>query len=127
MVLAPDWTELTVPCLKRTNPGVMNLVRSLSRRDVLSVAAGLVLAPLLARRLESAALPTLKITSFELIPVRATSRTVWLFVRLRTDAGLTGLGEASDAFGFANTTAANVTAMRKQLATLFAFIDRVAL
>ena len=99
-------------------------VRALGRRDVLAAAAGLALAPLLTRRLESAALPTLKITSFELIPVRATSRTVWLFVRLRTDAGLTGLGEASDAFGFANTTAANVTAMRTQLATLFAFVER---
>jgi len=103
---------------------VTHHVRSLNRRDALSVAAGFVLGPWLARRLESAALPTLKITGFELIPVRATHRTVWLFVRLRTDAGLTGLGEASDAFGFANTTAANVATMRTQLATLFAFIDR---
>ena len=98
--------------------------RSLRRRDVLSIAGGLLVAPLLARRLDSAALPALKINGFELIPVRATSRTVWLFVRLRTDAGLTGLGEASDAFGFANTTTDNVAAMRAQLATLFTFIDR---
>src|SRR5688572_16774741 len=79
-------------------PSVTNPRRAFGRRDVLSAAAGLIVAPLLAGRLESAALPTLKITGFELIPVRATSRTVWLFVRLRTDAGLAGLGEASDAF-----------------------------
>jgi hypothetical protein len=44
------------------------------------------------------------VTGFESLPVRATERTVWLLGRLSTDAGLTGLGEASDAFGFANTT-----------------------
>jgi L-alanine-DL-glutamate epimerase-like enolase superfamily enzyme len=49
---------------------------------------------------------------------------VWLFVRLRTDTGLTGLGEASDAFGFAHTTAANVAAMRSQVAALFSLIER---
>jgi len=47
----------------------------------------------------------LRVTGIELLPVRATSRTVWLIVRLRNDGGLEGLGEASDAFGFANTTA----------------------
>ena len=61
------------------------------------------------------AAPRLRVTGFELLPVRATERTVWLFVRLRTDAGLTGLGEASDAFGFANTTAANANTMRARL------------
>lgn len=48
--------------------------------------------------------PSLKITKLELIPVRVTERTVWLFVRLTTDKKFTGLGEASDAFGFAGTT-----------------------
>jgi galactonate dehydratase len=55
--------------------------------------------------------------------VRATARTVWLFVRLKTDAGLTALGEASDAFGFANTTAANVATMRAQLQSLFPLVE----
>ena len=59
---------------------------------------------LLPVREAAAAIPKLRITGVELRPVRATSRTVWLFVRLMTDAGLVGLGEASDAFGFANTT-----------------------
>ncbi|MFN0119590.1 MAG: mandelate racemase/muconate lactonizing enzyme family protein [Blastocatellia bacterium] len=45
-----------------------------------------------------------RIRGVELLPVRATTRTVWLFIRLSTDSGLTGLGEASDAFGFANTS-----------------------
>ncbi len=44
--------------------------------------------------------PKLRVRSFELIPARATTRTVWL----RTDQGLSGLAEASDAFGFLNTT-----------------------
>ncbi|HJN44995.1 MAG: mandelate racemase/muconate lactonizing enzyme family protein [Vicinamibacterales bacterium] len=37
----------------------------------------------------------LRISSMELIVVRATMRTTWLFVRLSTNQGLTGLGEAS--------------------------------
>jgi galactonate dehydratase len=63
------------------------------------------------------------LTGFELIPIRATSRTVWLVVRLQTDAGLTGLGEASDAFGFANTTADDASRMRAQLKTFFELIN----
>ena len=39
--------------------------------------------------------PRLRITGMELIVVRATARTTWLFVRLSTNQGLTGLGEAS--------------------------------
>ena len=37
----------------------------------------------------------LRISGMELIVVRATGRTTWLFVRLATNQGLTGLGEAS--------------------------------
>jgi galactonate dehydratase len=37
----------------------------------------------------------LRITGMELITVRATARTTWLFVRLTTTQGLTGLGEVS--------------------------------
>lgn len=79
--------------------------------------------PLLAFARAAAATPRVRITGVELIPVRATYRTVWLFVRLTTDAGLTGLGETSDAFGFANTTVADATRMRSQLAAFFELID----
>ncbi len=66
--------------------------------------------------------PNLRITGFELFPVRATERTVWLIVRLTTDRGLTGLGEASDAFGFANTTKQDALRMESELRTYFALI-----
>jgi galactonate dehydratase len=66
--------------------------------------------------------PKLKVTAFELLPVRATSRTVWLIVRLRTDAGLTGLGEASDAFGFANTTVQDAARMESELRAFFELV-----
>ncbi len=61
------------------------------------------------------AAPKVEIIGVDLLPVRATERTVWLFVRLRTDAGLTGLGEASDAFGFQNTTKAQADEMLNEL------------
>lgn len=57
----------------------------------------------------------MRITDFELFPVRASSRTVWLIVRVRTDEGVSGLGEASDAFGFANTTVAQARQMELAL------------
>ena len=101
-----------------------NARSGLTRRDVLVRAGGLALLPLAAARLADAAVPRLLVTGFELVPVRATSRTVWLIVLLRTDAGLVGMGEASDAFGFANTTADNVATMRAQLRELFALVDR---
>ena len=93
-----------------------------SRRDQLAAAAGTVFASILLP-LRAAAIPQLRVTGIELLPVRATSRTVWLLVRLRTDAGLEGLGEASDAFGFANTPAADTARMRTQLAVFFNLID----
>lgn len=100
-------------------------VRStISRRQLLAWAGGgALLAPLLARTEARAALPALRITAFELVPVRATERSVWLMVRLTTDAGLRGLGEASDAFGFANTTADNAVTMRSQLQVFFDLIE----
>ena len=67
--------------------------------------------------------PRLRVTGFELLPVRATERTVWLIVRLRTDAGLTGLGEASDAFGFANTTREDAARMEAELRGLFGLVS----
>lgn len=66
--------------------------------------------------------PRLKVTKLELIPVRATERTVWLFVRLHTDRKLTGLGEASDAFGFAATTKANAQQMEAELGQFFELV-----
>ena len=93
-----------------------------SRRDLLASAAGTVFASVLLP-LRAAAIPQLRVTGIELLPVRATSRTVWLIVRLRTDGGLEGLGEASDAFGFANTTAEDTARMRAQLAAFFNLID----
>jgi galactonate dehydratase len=93
-----------------------------SRREVLAAAAGTVFASVLLP-LRATAIPQLRVTGIELLPVRATSRTVWLIVRLRTDGGLEGLGEASDAFGFANTTAEDTARMRAQLAAFFNLID----
>jgi galactonate dehydratase len=43
-------------------------------------------------------------------------------VRLHSSDGKTGIGEASDAFGFANTTAADVTLMQLELSRLFEFV-----
>lgn len=94
-----------------------------SRRAFLSagvsLAAGAALRP--ARAL--AAAPRIRVVGFELLPIRATERTVWLIVRLRTDAGLTGLGEASDAFGFANTTKQDAARMEAELRAFFSLID----
>jgi galactonate dehydratase len=67
--------------------------------------------------------PTAVLTRFELLPVRATSRTVWLFVRLWTDEGVSGIGEASDAFGFAGTSAEEIEQMRTELATFFESLE----
>jgi galactonate dehydratase len=94
----------------------------LRRRELLAGAGSALIAPFLRPLGASAAVPTLRLTGVELRPVRATSRTVWLFVRLMTDAGLVGLGEASDAFGFANTTAADAARMRQELERFFALI-----
>ena len=91
------------------------------RRSFLKSAgltAGIALLPL-----EGSAAPKLRLTGVELLSVRATERTVWLFVRLRTDAGLTGLGEASDAFGFANTTSENARTMESELRSFFRLIE----
>jgi galactonate dehydratase len=86
--------------------------------SALQAAAGALFWPAIA-----AGAPRLRVTSIELLPMRATSRTVWLFVRLRTDAGLTGLGEASDAFGFANTSGADASRMQSELKTFFGLIE----
>ena len=93
-----------------------------SRRQVLKSGGALLAFAFLALRAARAAAPALRLTGIELVPIRATARTVWLAVLLRTDAGLTGLGEASDAFGFANTTAANAETMRARLQMFFELV-----
>ena len=90
----------------------------LSRRDLLALSASVLAWPSLERRQ-----PRLRVTGLELLPVRATERTVWLFVRLRTDNGLVGLGEASDAFGFANTTRQDAVRMESELRGFFSLIE----
>ena len=67
--------------------------------------------------------PAARITRVELLPVQATARTVWLFVRLHASGGLTGLGEASDAFGFSRTSREQAARMESELRALFALID----
>ena len=94
----------------------------MKRRQLLLAGGTLLMGPLFALRDARAAAPTLRLTRVELIPVRATARTVWLVVRLHADDGRMGLGEASDAFGFANTTAANAETMRARLQTFFEIV-----
>jgi len=103
-----------IPCVKTPAP---------ARRGFLKTSAGLAAGlPLLPLETFAAA-PKLRLTGIELLPVRATERTVWLFVRLLTDAGLTGLGEASDAFGFASTTTENARTMESELRAFFRLIE----
>jgi galactonate dehydratase len=94
-----------------------------SRRTFVAAGAGFAAAAMFSFPREVAAMPRLRVTGFELLPVRATERTVWLMVRLRTDAGLTGLGEASDAFGFANTSKQDATRMESELRRFFGLIE----
>jgi galactonate dehydratase len=95
-----------------------------SRRAFFSASAGVLAAAACCRPEHTfGQQPKLRVTGVELFPVRATERTVWLIVRLRTDAGLTGLGEASDAFGFANTTSADARTMESELRAFFTLIE----
>lgn len=50
--------------------------------------------------LDASQRPRLKIMSMEVIVVKVNVRGNWVFVRLKTDLGLTGLGEASHGGGF---------------------------
>ncbi|MBM3785184.1 MAG: mandelate racemase/muconate lactonizing enzyme family protein [Acidobacteria bacterium] len=70
---------------------------------------------LLFAGLGASARPKALITGLELLPVRATERTVWLLIRVQTDAGVDGWGEASDAFGFGATTRSDAAKMRSVL------------
>jgi galactonate dehydratase len=90
----------------------------MNRRDFLHTIAISALLPNLAF-----AAPKLKITGFELLPVRATERTVWLFVKLKTDVGIIGWGEASDAFGFSNTSKQDAARMESELRKFFTLVE----
>jgi len=93
------------------------------RRTFLAAGAGLAAGASLSAAQEVEAARRVHVSALELLPVRATTRTVWLLVRLSTDAGLTGLGEASDAFGFANTTRQDAERMQTELLRYFAIIE----
>ncbi len=95
----------------------------ISRRSFLGLAAGAAAGTFVGPPGNADAQPRLRVTGFELLPVRATDRTVWLLVRLRTDRGLTGLGEASDAFGFANTTKQDAARMEAELGAFFRLVE----
>jgi galactonate dehydratase len=100
------------------------MVRAVTRRELLAATmGGGLMTALLRSSMELRAAPRLRVTGFELLPVRATERTVWLIVRLRTDEGVTGLGEASDAFGFANTTKQDAARMESELRRFFALVE----
>jgi galactonate dehydratase len=94
----------------------------MNRRSLLTIGAKAAAGAALFQGLLEAA-PRLRVTTLELLPMRATARTVWLFVRLGTDAGLSGLGEASDAFGFANTSQKDAARMESELRAFFQLVE----
>lgn len=73
---------------------------SVTRRNFLATVPTMLLAPY-ATSAANRSLPlgqpelTLRITNMDIVVVRATRRTNWIFVQLSTNDGLTGLGEAS--------------------------------
>lgn len=103
----------------------MQIERRIRRRTCLHAglasAAGAAFFP--TDLLEAKAMPQLRVVGCELLPIRATARTVWLIVRLQTNAGLTGLGEASDAFGFDDTTKQEAAQMEAELRRFFKLVE----
>ncbi|HZS51766.1 MAG TPA: mandelate racemase/muconate lactonizing enzyme family protein [Bryobacterales bacterium] len=69
--------------------------------------------------LRGAERPRLKITDMEVFVVKVNVRGNWIFVRLKTDLGLTGLGEASHGGGFQGEGDAQ---MPTQLAEYFGLV-----
>lgn len=104
---------------------IANIMAIASRRKFLTSAAGTVCAAGVMANLSAAAATSrrVRLTGLELLPVRATERTVWLFVRLKASSGLTGLGEASDAFGYLNTTREQATRMKDELTAFFRMVE----
>ena len=89
----------------------------MSRRSVL-LGAGMA-APLAAA---ARSVPKLKITGLEIFVVKVNQRGDWIFVRLKTDKGVTGLGEASQGGGFTRAAADRNEAMRKALGEFFELV-----
>ncbi|MBK9708672.1 MAG: mandelate racemase/muconate lactonizing enzyme family protein [Acidobacteria bacterium] len=94
-----------------------------SRRGFMAAGAALSVGAAHWEPRLAASAPRVRVTGFELVPIRASERTVWLIVRLHTNAGLTGLGEASDAFGYANTTKQDAARMEAELRGFFGLIN----
>ena len=70
-----------------------------------------------------AASPQLKVTSLELFVVKVSFRGNWVFVRLKTDKGITGLGEASHGLvGFGKAGARDDEVMGAELKEFFALV-----
>jgi galactonate dehydratase len=86
---------------------------NLSRRQVMLGAGAL---PLLARPND----PSLQITGLDVFVVKVNQRGNWIFVRLKTARGLTGLGEASQGAGFSRASGEADRAMEKALGEYFA-------
>ncbi len=63
--------------------------------------------------------PNVRITGLETVTVQVNRRGNWLFVRLQTDKGLTGLGEASQGSGFTQASGQADQAMQSALAQYF--------
>ncbi len=89
----------------------------MNRRALLAAGGGL---PLLAAAVKSA--PKLKITGMEILVVKVNRRGDWIFVRLKTDKGVTGLGEASQGGGFAQASGERNAAMQKALGEFFELV-----
>jgi len=91
---------------------------NLNRRSLLA-SGGAALATLSAA---APTVPPLKITGMEVLVVRVNQRGDWVFVRLRTDKGVTGLGEASHGGGFTRASGERNAAMRQALADFFEMV-----
>jgi galactonate dehydratase len=92
------------------------LIASPTRRQFLLGSSA---APFLHRL--SAAEANLKITGMQVFLVNATQRTKWIFLRLTTNSGLTGLGEASDGFG-AKVQGSDAARIRSTLGEFFELV-----
>jgi galactonate dehydratase len=88
----------------------------MNRRQLLSLAC-VPAATLAAQR----KLADVRPNALELIVVRATKRTSWFFVRIKTNKGLSGLGECSDSLG-QKIDDASLARLRSSLESYFADI-----
>ncbi|WP_207534115.1 mandelate racemase/muconate lactonizing enzyme family protein [Desertivirga arenae] len=96
-----------------------------SRRNFLKNAGMVAALPLASPVLDAKALinpgnEALKITDLSLHVVKVNQRGNWYFIELKTNKGLVGLGECSQAV--AGTAPGNEVAVRKELNLLFSFL-----